>query len=473
MPERERRESAFDDGRIVPLPPCPDFAEPSWMPTAENCSTVVLSRAGRYRFVRVLGRWYFYERGCWRWDESATLEKLIGDTLVEISGKKKRSDQRQLESLKMVSLIERRLRAQLPATSDQWDRDRYLLNTPLGAVEMRHGIDLREHRRHDYCTRIAAAGPKGDCPLWRKHLAFITCGDAELEAYLQRAVGYTLTGSVEEQCLFFLYGTGDNGKGVFVSTIAGVMGDYAQSAAMETFTQTRNERHPEELAVLKGARMVTASETESGKSWTEARLKLLTGGDKVRAHLMRQDSFEFLPQFKLWIMGNHRPSLSANADPAMKRRLQIIPFNAHVSEADKDRQLGERLKEEWPGIMMWAVEGCCAWLQDGLRPPDAVLAATRDYLFSEDVVGAWIDECLEEPQGTKPDDWTSAHAYFTSWKAYAEASGERVRSQRWLTQQLALREGFLKFDRTAARGFYGPRVKGGQSEAPFNFGQGT
>ena len=451
MPDRDKRETGYDSDRIIPLPPRPDFADPAWLATAENCATVVLSKAGRYRYARIWSRWFRYEKGRWAWDETATLERLIGDTLVEIAVGKKSKLRARLESLSMISLIERRLRSLLPATSEQWDRGLFLFNTPAGSIELQYDTSLREHRREDYCTRMAAVGPKGDCPLWREHLEFITCGDADLISYLQRAVGYTLTGSVEEQCLFFLFGTGDNGKGVFINTLTGILGDYAQTAAMETFTKTRNERHPEELAVLKGVRMVTASETESGKAWTEARVKLLTGGDKIRAHLMRQDSFEYLPQFKIWISGNHRPTLSST-DPAIKRRLQVIPFNNHVDEEHKDRQRGERLKAEWPGIMAWAVEGCRLWREGGLRPPSAVVSATDEYIDAEDLIAAWLE------QETAPTGWTKSNELYVSWKKFAEAAGEWPGSAKRLSEELKSRR-YLAHKYNGARGFKGISIR--------------
>ena len=186
------------------------------------------------------------------------------------------------------------------------------------------------HIPTDYCTKVAGAQPDGigHCPRWRTFLDQVTGGDTELAAYLQRVAGYCLTGHTSEHALFFLYGTGANGKSVFVNTLAGIMGDYAVTAPMDTFTESRNERHPTEIAMLRGARLVTASETQAGRNWNEALIKVLTGGDRVRARFMRQDFFEFTPQFKLMISGNHKPALR-NVDEAIRRRLHLIPFYRH------------------------------------------------------------------------------------------------------------------------------------------------
>ena len=183
-------------------------------------------------------------------------------------------------------------------------------------------------RREDYCTKVAACDPGGECPLWWEFLERVTDGNQDLESYLQRVVGYCLTGLTSEHVLFFLYGTGANGKTVFINTIAGMMGDYAVTAAMEMFLASHGERHPTELAMLRGARLVVASETEDGRRWSEAKIKALTGGDKIAARFMRQDFFEFTPQFKLMIAGNHKPSLrsvdEAHAFQELREQIELL-----------------------------------------------------------------------------------------------------------------------------------------------------
>jgi putative DNA primase/helicase len=299
---------------------------------------------------------------------------------------------------------------------------------------------LRPHRREDYCTKMAAVAPDYDCeiPLWHDFIDFVTEGDRALAGYLQRACGYTLTGITTEQCVFVLHGIGANGKSVFINSIAGILGSYAMTAAIETFTATRHERHPEELAALRAVRMVIASEAEAGHAWNEARIKLLTGGEKIRARYMGQNSFEFRPQFKLWIVTNHKPRLSTN-DPALARRIHMVPFNAQVSSEHRNKHLGDDLKGEWPGILAWMLDGCEAWQQCGLDPPAAVIDATASYLSDEDTLQAWIDEeCDPLPSA----ETTSAELY-VSWKKWAEARGEFPGSNRALTDRLE-RKGFKK-----------------------------
>jgi putative DNA primase/helicase len=191
------------------------------------------------------------------------------------------------------------------ATDDQWDANPWAFNTPDCTIDLFTG-EGREHREFDYITKIAGAGPSNDdCPLFKAFLETIFAGDQELIAYLQIFLGYVLTGATTENVMLFFYGTGANGKSVLLSTIAGILGDYHRVAPMETFTASRIQGHSTDLAGLMGARLVTATETEEGRHWAEAKIKALTGGEKVTARFMRQDFFDFAPTFKLIIAGNH------------------------------------------------------------------------------------------------------------------------------------------------------------------------
>ena len=311
-------------------------------------------------------------------------------------------------------------------------------------------------RPTDYCTRAAAVAPGGECPLWRAFLDRVTGGDDALQSYLQRMCGYMMTGHTTEHALFFLYGTGANGKSVFVETIMGIWGDYATTAPMETFLDARGDRHPTELAALRGVRLVIANETEAGRHWNEGRIKQLTGGDTVAARFMRQDFFTYKPQFKLCIVGNHKPSLR-NVDEAIRRRFHLIPFNVTIPPEERDPDLASKLKAEWPGILAWAVQGCLAWRAQGLNPPQAVRDATDAYLEAEDSFATWLDEC------TMPaSDWNfeSSADLFASWKAWAERAGEQVGSRKRFADTLLARGFSPKREAgTGKRGFEGVRLR--------------
>ena len=208
-------------------------------------------------------------------------------------------------------------------------------------------------------------------------------------------LGYALTGSTREHALFFGYGSGANGKGVTINTAAGILADYAQTAAVETFTASFTDRHTTELAALRGARLVTVAETEEGRRWAESRIKTLTGGDPIRARFMRQDEFEFQPQLKLLISGNHKPGLRS-VDEAIRRRFHLIPFVITIPPDERDPDLAEKLKSEWPAILAWMIAGCLAWQRERLNPPAAVRDATAAYLDAQDALAAWIEECCEQ-----------------------------------------------------------------------------
>lgn len=241
--------------------------------------------------------------------------------------------------------------------------------------------------------------------------------------FLQRWCGYCLTGSTEEHAFAFIHGPGGNGKSVFLNAVAGIMGEYAATSAMETFAEARNDRHSTELAMLKGARLVTASETEQGRGWAEAKVKAITGGDPITARFMRQDNFTFRPQFKLMIAGNHAPSLR-NVDEAMRRRLNILPFV--VKPAQPDPHLESKLCEEWPQILAWMIAGCLEWQANGLRRPDAVAGATDRYFADQDMFGQWLDEQCE----CAPDKWELPTPLFRAWCEFARGAGEQAGSQK-------------------------------------------
>ncbi|MCH2077774.1 MAG: phage/plasmid primase, P4 family [Rhodobacteraceae bacterium] len=258
-------------------------------------------------------------------------------------------------------------------TQSVWDRSMWHLGCPGGMVDFRTG-KLVEACRGARNTKKAAVAPSDapDCPTWLEFLREATADDDDVISFLKRWCGYCLTGDTREHALIFLYGPGGNGKSVFLNTITRILGDYATTVAMDTFTSSRGDKHPTELALLRGARMVSASETEEGRGWAEARIKQLTGGDPITARFMRQDFFNYQPQFKLTVVGNHAPALQ-NVDDAVRRRFNIVPFT--IKPKHPDRQLEGKLEEEWPAIPRWMIEGCLEWRNEGLRQPNTVRRA--------------------------------------------------------------------------------------------------
>jgi putative DNA primase/helicase len=276
--------------------------------------------------------------------------------------------------------------------------------------------------------------------------------DKEMIAYLQRVCGYCLTGLTTEQCLFFLYGLGGNGKGVFINTLRGILGSYHITAPMDIFTETHVKSHPTDLAGLRGAYLVTAVETEQGRRWAEAKIKNLTGGDEITARYMRQDNFSFTPTFKLMIAGNHKPRIRT-VDDAMRRRIHLIPFTVKIENPDKE--LAEKLKAEWPAILRWMMNGCIKWQRDGLNPPKKVRDATEEYLQSEDAVEGWIADKCNIGVGKQ----AASAALFGSFRAWAEQSNELVGTQRALIDRLLTKDGIERRSDTHTRGLLGIELK--------------
>ena len=388
------------------------------------------------RYVAGWGRWMQWTGCVWEQDGTLRVFDLAREICRAASAEAKSASlARAVSSAKTVAAVERLAKAdrQHAATVDQWDSNPWLLNTPGGIVDLQTGL-IGTHDSDALMTKITAVAPGGDCPQWDAFLQEVMQGDGELIAYLQRMAGYILTGSIQEHALFFAYGTGANGKSVMLNTLTGIMGNYAEVAPMDTFTASASDRHPTDLAMLRGARIVTAQETEEGRRWAEAKIKALTGGDRITARFMRQNFFTFEPTFKLLIAGNHRPCLR-NVDEAIRRRFNLLPFLVRISSEARDPLLPEKLKAEWPGILAWAIRGCLDWQHGGLRPPAAVRDATAEYLEAEDALAAWLGECCIIAKGLE----VGSTPLFNSWKAWCERSGETPASQRRLSQNLKTR----------------------------------
>jgi putative DNA primase/helicase len=378
--------------------------------------------ARRLRYVALWNKWLQWNGVYWVFEDTLHAYDLSRELCREAGNAK-------AKTVAAVVTLARADRRQA-ATVDQWDADLWLLGTPNGTIDLRTGA-LRPPNPGDYITKVTSVAPGGACPLWLKFLERVTNNDAERQEYLQRVCGYCLTGSTKEEALFFFYGKGANGKSVFLRTVAGIIDHYHKMASMEMFVVTRGERHPTDLAMLRGARLVTAVETEEGKRWDEAKLKALTGGDPIAARFMRQDFFEYIPQFKLMIAGNHKPAIRS-VDEAIRRRMNLVPFTVTIPEKERDQELSNKLKAEWPGILRWMIEGCLAWQRDGLKPPKAVTEATDKYLESQDDLQAFIDESC----AVAKNESDSVEHLWDGWTDWAEDCGEFVGSKRRFSQRL-------------------------------------
>jgi len=341
-------------------------------------------------------------------------------------------------------------------TSEHWDRDPFRLGTPGGTVDLRTGILLGADPA-DKISRLTAVAPAEtvNCPLWVAFLHEATGNDHALIRFLQQFFGYCLTGSTQEHALLFIHGAGGNGKSVLLNTVSWIMGDYAKTAAMDAFVQTKGEKHSTDVAMLHGARLVAASEIAKGRSWNENLVKSLTGGDPITARFMRRDNFTFQPTFKLTVVGNHKPRLQS-VNEAARRRFNIVPFDR--MPANPDPQLEQKLRAEGPGILRWLIDGCLDWQEDGLVRPQSVLAATEEYFADQDLFSQWIeDECDAEPCNR----WKSEKSgdLFAAWAAYAKRAGEDPGSKVAFADELKEREFVQDRGHGGVRLYRGIRLK--------------
>jgi putative DNA primase/helicase len=344
----------------------------------------------------------------------------------------------------------------IAVSAEMFDADLWLLNTPGGYVDLRTG-QLHPTDPTLLMMKCAAVtpAPAADCPVWFAFLDRALAGDVQMIAFMQRVLGYCLSGDTREEALFFCYGSGGNGKSVMLNTAAGIFGDYSKAAPMETFVDSKNERHPTDLAGLMGARLVTVSETERSQRWAESKIKRLTGRDAISARFMHGDFFEYRPQFKLLFAGNHRPTLSG-VDESIRRRFNMLPFTVTVPAAERDPGLPDKLRAEWPGILRWMIEGCLAWQRVGLQPPDAVKAFTAEYLSEQDALAMWVAEKCD----TDPLAFHAKPEMYASWAQWCIRNGENAGTQRDFVQRLLnASAGAREHKRDGTRGLMGLRLK--------------
>lgn len=440
---------------------------------------------GNARHVAVFGRWLFFEGQRWEQDErllhltrTRDFLRCKGDELVRWAQKKVEAGEEGDKLVETAEAIAKQLRAANKianvaalarsnpaqvATVNQWDADPWLLGTPGGTVDLRTGR-LQGARLTDYITKQTAIAPAPagtPAPIWTGFLDRIFRHDLDLVPYMQRVAGYALTGLTSEHVLVFCWGEGGNGKGVFFNTLAHVVGDYAKVAAPDLLLETQSDRHPTDMAMLMGARLVIASEVPRGRAWNEPKLKSLTGGDPVTARYMRQDFFTFLPQFTLLVAGNHKPAFRS-VDEAIRRRVQLVPFLQNIPADERDPALGEKLKAEAPAILRWAIDGCVAWQRQGLAPPDGVRAASSDYLEGEDILGQWLGERCD----LGGSELTDFETLFGDWKSWCEANGGPAWGGKTFSKALDER-GYQRGKSGSTRGFKGITLRKKTAEQNF------
>jgi len=288
-------------------------------------------------------------------------------------------------------------------STKQLDADPWRLNVRNGTIDLRTG-ELHPHDPADLITKLAPVeyGETAECPLWHQFLDRISKGDTDWQRFVQKVLGYSLTGNTGERIMVIAHGTGGNGKTVVVNTQQNIMGDYGCETATQTLLVKRYEGIGNELAALAGMRFVAASEAEQGRRLAEALVKQMTGQDRISARFLYHEPMQFQPQFKLWLSTNHKPVITGT-DNAIWDRIRMIPFDETIPFDERDTELTDKLKEESPGILNWAIEGCLAWQREGLGKPERVKLATANYREEMDPIGEFLAEkCTLWPNAPEP-----------------------------------------------------------------------
>ena len=279
-----------------------------------------------------------------------------------------------------------------------FDANRNLLGTPRGTVDLTIPDFIDTEPCHYISKQTICAPAKGEPVRWLKFLDEIFSSAQDVIDFIQVLCGYALTGEIKEEKLFFLYGSGANGKSKFLETLTYIWNDYATRIAPSTLLNKGFSDHPTEIAKLAGARLALGSELPAGEIWDDQKLKELTGGDTLTARFMRQDFFEFTPQFTLLIAGNHIPEMK-HVGEAERRRFILIPFNVTIPSDERDTNLGEKLKKEAGQILTWCIKGAGIYYKSGLKIPSSILKASQNYLDSEDIMGEFLKTQLTAING--------------------------------------------------------------------------
>ncbi|MEI6310446.1 MAG: phage/plasmid primase, P4 family, partial [bacterium] len=415
-----------------------------------NARRLVERHGQDLHFVFSWRHWLVWDGLSWKEDSSGEAPRRAKETALSIGqAALDLPDSRQREMLlahartsESVPRLEAMLASAasesgIPLAPDKLDADPFLLNVANGTLDLRSGT-LRAPRREDLLSKTApvAYQPEAEAPTWMTFLDRVTGGNLELCGFLQRIAGYCLSGDMRARCFFILYGRGANGKSTFLSTLLGMLGDYGQQGAAQTFIAIRGERVRNDLASLRGARLVATMETEEGQRLATALVKQITGGDRLRARFLFAEEFDFQPQCKLFFATNAKPEIR-DLGPAMWERVRLIPFGVTIPQEERDPLLLEKLRAEWPGILAWAVRGCRLWLDEGgmLLPPGEVAEATEGYREEMDRLVPFLDDCCL----LGPEKQVNSKDLYAAYRRWCEESGEKPISQIALTKNLVER----------------------------------
>lgn len=384
------------------------------------------------------GKWLVWSGTRWVFNNTGEIDRKAKDTirgLYEEAAAEKDPDVRgKLLKWAKASEAEGHFRSMIsmaktepgvPVLAMEMDADPWLLNCGNGTLNLKTG-ELGPHRREDLITKQVPVNYDADakCPNWDNFLGRIMEGNEALIAFLQRAVGYSLTGDTKEQVFFILCGGGANGKSTFLETVKAFLGDYARTADPAAFLAKKVDTVGNDIARLAGARFVSAQEVEIDRRLAEALIKQITGGDTITARFLYEEAFEFNPQFKLFLAVNHKPEIRGR-DKAIWRRIHLVPFNVIIPPEEQDRSLIEKLKAELPGILAWAERGCRDWVKQGLNAPKEVSAATKAYREEMDILRPFLEECCV----VGPQFQATAAALYVAYRHHCKKGGEEPLTQ--------------------------------------------
>jgi putative DNA primase/helicase len=452
----EKQITPYEPEQVEPFPAVLLHDSEEWLKVGELDAAQAFARhcCDRLRYCAKAGGWHIWNKQRWKLDDDGATYRLayefvqnIGRAADSIKNSTNRKNalalashlrnRRGIENLLALAAKEESI---VIGDPERFDSNPWIFNVANGTLDLRTG-ELRPHDPAELITKIAPVEYDAavTCPRWKSFVEEIFGGDRDMARFLQAAIGYSLSGSIREQIFLILHGSGANGKSTLLSILGKLLGDYAQAASPETFIEKRtNDGARNDLARLRGARLVTTIETSERQRLAANLVKAITGGDQLTARFLYQEHFDFAAVFKLWLSTNNKPTFRGD-DRGMARRIRLVPFNQCFEGERCDPELREKLEAELPGILTWAIEGCLQWQQEGLKSPEAVVKATEDYRQENDSLSAFFDEKCEIDLKAE----ILASDLYREYKSWCEQNGERPETQTWLGRRLSDR-GFRK-----------------------------
>ncbi|MDO3660740.1 phage/plasmid primase, P4 family [Bacillus sp. C28GYM-DRY-1] len=438
-----------DTEEIIDTPPVFHLTE------LGNAERLVYYHGKNIRYCNELD-WLIWNGKMWEEDSKRQIEALTAQTLRAIYGEAKATEDGyrkkllndwakkcERRNIRMNTILD--TRPMVAVRKQELDSHKYLFNCENGVIDLKTG-ELLPHDRDFLFTKISSVAYQkdADCPNWKAFLESIFIDEQgqpnnEIIDFMQKAIGYSLTGDTTEQVMFFLFGNGRNGKSTFINTVQQLLGDYGRQTNSDTFIKKKNDSSiNNDIARLDGARFVSAVESEEGQQLSESLVKQITGGEKMSARFLRQEYFEFTPEFKVFFTTNHKPIVKGS-DEGIWRRIRLVPFTVTIPKEKVDKKLPQKLAAEMPGILRWAVEGCLKWQKDGLKEPEVIRKATEGYREDMDILAPFLAEKCVIHQAAKIE----AKELYKEYKDWCYENDDVELKNRAFYRQLEIR-GFKK-----------------------------